>query len=128
MLVFHKIVTHIALVAVLFWTVKNAALFTIYEIDQETFVELFCENKEKPELECNGQCQIEHMSQEKDNGHNDQLIPMLQTEVFFYHQTLFEGIQFSLALVFKEPKEYGSIAQAHYTDTYYAKYDKPPTF
>lgn len=38
-----------------------------YQINQEEITEEFCENKEKPELECNGKC---HLSKQLDEINN----------------------------------------------------------
>lgn len=33
-------------------------LYALYSFDQDVFIELFCENKEKPELHCDGNCML----------------------------------------------------------------------
>lgn len=37
--------------------------FAYYNIDPIGFIEALCENKDKPELECNGKCQLKMVSQ-----------------------------------------------------------------
>jgi|SRR5699024_5257417 len=43
-------------------------LYGLYTIDKPVFIELFCVNKEVPELQCDGSCMLSKM---KDYGAND---------------------------------------------------------
>jgi hypothetical protein len=46
-----------------------------YEYNQEVFVRLFCENQDRPELQCNGQCflkdSMEHASQQESTNEHE---------------------------------------------------------
>lgn len=37
--------------------------FAYYEIDPIGFIEMLCENLDKPELECNGKCQLKKVTE-----------------------------------------------------------------
>ncbi len=51
-----------------------------YEYNQEVFVRLFCENQDKPELHCNGQCflkdSIDQAKQDQNTNNNEQEIKL----------------------------------------------------
>ncbi|MDF9798966.1 hypothetical protein OKW21_004229 [Catalinimonas alkaloidigena] len=46
-----------------------------YEYNQEVFVRLFCENQDRPELQCNGKCflqdSIDHASQQESTNEHE---------------------------------------------------------
>lgn len=82
-----KITTYLLFSLMLFCTTKNAVLLTIYDIDQETFIHLFCVNQSNPEMECNGKCQLTHIAEEQEqNNDATQTLIELQKEVFFYYE------------------------------------------
>lgn len=63
---------------------KTPVLYTIYEHDKAFFIELFCINKDRPELECNGQCKLTQMQQEKDEKKADDILKQLQSETVYF--------------------------------------------
>ncbi|MCO5231222.1 MAG: hypothetical protein M9958_08705 [Chitinophagales bacterium] len=82
-----KVTTYLLFSLMLFCTTKNAVLLTIYDIDQETFIHLFCVNQSNPEMECNGKCQLSHIAEEQgQNNDATQTLIELQKEVFFYYE------------------------------------------
>jgi hypothetical protein len=40
--------------------------FSYYELDTIGFIERFCENKEKPKLQCNGKCHLKKVAESQD--------------------------------------------------------------
>lgn len=46
------------LFSTLFYNVRFSFLVLFYNVDNQSFTEAFCENIDKPELECNGSCAI----------------------------------------------------------------------
>lgn len=46
-------------------SLKIAGTMSYYILDSENFVELFCVNKDKPELKCNGKCELAKMLQQE---------------------------------------------------------------
>lgn len=40
------------------YSFNQIGIFAEYVMDIEQFTELYCENKDKPELECNGKCHL----------------------------------------------------------------------
>ncbi|HTO14596.1 MAG TPA: hypothetical protein VLZ83_02450 [Edaphocola sp.] len=66
-MILRKLLVNILMVALFFATFKNSIYLTFYEINQEYFVNLLCENNDKPELNCNGQCQLDHIADDLSN-------------------------------------------------------------
>lgn len=67
-----------------------------YLVDNEDFTELFCINKEKPELECNGKCEVSKIAQqEQDQKEKSTVLDLLQYESV-YNQTQENEIVFNL--------------------------------
>ena len=44
--------------------------FTYYKIDPIGFIEQLCENKDKPELVCNGKCHLKKVTESKSDDNN----------------------------------------------------------
>lgn len=55
---FRSIISSFLLVLILFSQFYNSALWIKYELNVEEITELFCVNKEKPALMCNGKCYV----------------------------------------------------------------------
>lgn len=66
---------------------KNPVLYTIYEYDTDLFVTMFCENKDRPQLKCNGKCHLAKMQKEQSEKDAENRLKQLQTEVVFYNST-----------------------------------------
>jgi hypothetical protein len=60
-----------------------SVIYSWYLLDLDSFVEQLCENVDRPQLQCNGKCQ---MSKIVDNGpvKDSQSTPALEWEQFFY--------------------------------------------
>ncbi|WP_418604325.1 hypothetical protein [Hwangdonia sp.] len=54
-------------ILLLFNSAKVSLTFAYYHIDPIGFIDALCENKDKPELECNGKCQLEKVVKSQDN-------------------------------------------------------------
>ena len=48
---------------ILFSTLRMTVTYAYYELDPIGFIEKLCENKDKPELECNGKCQLKKVAE-----------------------------------------------------------------
>ncbi len=64
---------------------KTPVLYSIYEYDKAFFIELFCVNKERPQMACNGQCKLAKMQQEKDEKSAEDILKQLQFETVYFH-------------------------------------------
>ncbi len=74
----------IFLMATLFHNVRFTYLVSFYTLNNESFTELFCENKDKPELECNGKCSLTKAGIALDKEKNDLTLNSFQKEIIFY--------------------------------------------
>ncbi|AXG69823.1 hypothetical protein KORDIASMS9_02051 [Kordia sp. SMS9] len=43
-------------------TIKTALVYSYYFVNPDNFIALFCENTDKPELECDGKCYLKKVS------------------------------------------------------------------
>lgn len=48
-------------------SLKTTLVYTWYFTDINSFIEQLCENKEKPELQCNGKCHLKKVSESQSN-------------------------------------------------------------
>jgi len=44
--------------------------YAYYNIDPVGFIESLCENQDKPELQCDGKCQLKKVAESQDKTHN----------------------------------------------------------
>jgi len=63
---------------------KNTVLYAIYEYDIRLFVTMFCENKNRTELKCNGKCKLAKMQHEQDEENAASRLKQLQTEIVYF--------------------------------------------
>ena len=65
-----KISAYIVLVfltcLILFNSIKASLTYAYFELDPIGFIENLCENKDKPELQCNGKCHLKKVAQSQD--------------------------------------------------------------
>src|SRR5690625_5925001 len=66
----------------LFSIIKNNLLLSIYLLENKTYTELFCVNKEIPKLKSNGQCELPKIAgQEKNKSEPFSLLDILKNEI-----------------------------------------------
>lgn len=69
----------------LFSSMRAGFMLGFYVIDSESFVELFCVNQEKPELECNGKCELSKLAHQDDaNSDRPSYLDIFHRELVFY--------------------------------------------
>lgn len=63
---------------------RFSSMYVYYSIDREGFIERLCENKDKPEMKCDGKCMLAKMLQAQ-TDEDEQPMPMIgwEQEVFF---------------------------------------------
>jgi hypothetical protein len=57
---------------ILFTPVYNASVWLNYELNKERITDLFCINKEEPELQCNGTCHVKKTLITRSDNSEDQ--------------------------------------------------------
>lgn len=65
---------------------KNNVLYTIYKYDTGLFISVFCENKDLPQLRCNGKCKLAKMEKEQSEEDASNMLKQLQTEALCYNE------------------------------------------
>ncbi len=63
---------------------KNTILYTIYEYNRASFVEMFCVNKDRPQLNCNGKCKLAQMQREQNEKRANDILKQLQLEIVYF--------------------------------------------
>lgn len=78
-----KISSTFFLFIMLFSILKNPVLFSIYEYDKDLFISVFCENKNRPQLNCDGKCYLAKIQQEQKEEEAANRLKQLQTEITY---------------------------------------------
>lgn len=78
-------ISFLLIFVLVFSMMKNSLMLSFYLIDTEDFVELFCENKEKPEMKCNGKCELSKLAKEDNQpSKTSSILDSLQNELVYY--------------------------------------------
>lgn len=103
---------------------KNSLLYILYDFDSTLFVSMFCENKNRPQLHCNGKCQLAKMLKEKEQEDASNILKQLQKSnlIAFNDNNLLYERKFSTLNNSKHPVEH----QSNYCFSYFSKKYKPP--
>lgn len=125
--VLRKIVAFLLLFVMMFCIAKNSAMYAFYKLNTDAFISLFCENKAKPFLKCNGKCQLAKMAKEQQKGEAEKVLLNLQKEIswFYQYSNLADGMALFTALHLTLP---APALINHYTYLYFFRDDKPPQF
>jgi len=68
----------------LFSMMKTSVLYAVYEYDKAFFIDLFCVNKDRPQLKCNGHCKLAQMQKEENEKNADNILKQLQSETVYF--------------------------------------------
>ena len=70
------IITLLLMLLILFNSTRASLTYAYFELDPVGFIENLCENTDKPELQCNGKCQLKKVakSQNKDQKTPENII------------------------------------------------------
>lgn len=87
---------------ILFNSTKVSFTYAYYELDPVGFIEKLCENKDKPELQCNGKCHLKKVAESvpTESKEPTRLIDFKEIQLFSQsiyeyslHQTVIENKQ-----------------------------------
>lgn len=82
-------------------SLKIAGTMGYYALFTEDFVERFCENKTRPELQCNGKCVLSKMLAKKEQEERKPLnLDWLRTETILFLDSL-DSVNFEIFPVYK---------------------------
>ncbi len=60
--------------------------FAYYEIDPISFIEQLCENKDQPELSCNGKCQLKKVAESNSGDKNTPFSMLDFKDILLYNE------------------------------------------
>ena len=60
--------------------------YAYYYLDQSGFIELLCENKDEPELECNGKCHLNKVTRNETENNENPIPVILEKELILFFQ------------------------------------------
>ena len=111
------------LVITLASSLKIAGTIGYYALFTEDFVERFCENKERPELNCDGKCALAKMLLEETNDEDSPInIDFLKTETVLFLES---ELEIEFAVFFTETLENTNYTN-HYSFDFLEKELQPP--
>ncbi|MEO9570498.1 MAG: hypothetical protein ABJH82_11735 [Polaribacter sp.] len=62
--------------------------YIYYNVDTIGFIEAFCENKDKPELACNGKCHLKKITQTTNKEQNKPIQLIDFKDILLYNQSI----------------------------------------
>ena len=71
---------------VMFNTFRVSYVFMSYKLDPIGFIESYCINIDKPELQCNGKCHLKKVAQSQSTENEKEAVKFLNYEVLFLQQ------------------------------------------
>ncbi|ADQ18906.1 hypothetical protein [Leadbetterella byssophila] len=105
---------------------KNSLLYTLYSVNQEVFVELFCINKDRPELHCDGKCELSKILKEKEKEKTSQVLLQLQLDHVFLNQQV--SFTFPAPILPEKEIKLCPYTQDLYCYTLFLNLSEPPEF
>jgi hypothetical protein len=64
------VITSLLMVLIVFNSIRVSLTYAYYKLDPIGFVENLCENKDKPQLQCNGKCQLMKVTESQNSDQN----------------------------------------------------------
>ena len=80
----NSIIVLVFVLLISFNSIKSGIMISFYMVDTKNFVELFCVNKEKPELECNGKCELSKLAENDTSTEKPTYLDVLQKEIVLF--------------------------------------------
>lgn len=96
---FHRILkaapaisTRLILFVMFLGIMKGSILCAVHEYDKSLFISMFCENKERPHLNCEGKCKLAKMQNEQSEEQAGSMLKHWQAEVLFFNEIEGQGV------------------------------------
>tara|TARA_R110001592_G_scaffold111321_3_gene308288 strand:+ start:563 stop:943 length:381 start_codon:yes stop_codon:yes gene_type:complete len=64
------VITSLLMALIVFNSTRVSLTYAYYKLDPIGFVENLCENKDKPQLQCNGKCQLMKVAESQNSDQN----------------------------------------------------------
>jgi len=98
-------------------------ILSLYTADQPLFIELFCVNKDKPQMHCNGSCMLSKLNKQESQESNEPILPITtQFQFYFYVQ----HIDFNLNILNSSDIKLRLYHQSFYDIQYLNSIFRPP--
>jgi hypothetical protein len=107
----------------LFNSIKSGFMISFYLVNNSSFTELFCVNTDKPEMECNGKCEISKLSKDSTTKEKPTHLDFLQRQVVLFFNPMQQLEVFQFSEEEKTPVAYLN----NYTYQYLPKSFHPPS-
>ncbi len=107
--------------------VAKASLLTYYFVNKRYYTEVLCENKDKPQLNCNGTCVLSQQLRNTQPIHEVPNIPMGLQEVKEMAPCIIYLIDTHVLFDLKECGEFFTRYLIQYSFTYIKEFYIPPT-
>lgn len=90
---------------ILYNSLRVSITYLYYNLDTKGFIEAYCENKDKPELQCNGKCHLKKVTKTTDEEKNQPIQLTDFKDILFYNQKI-SSILFHIKTIEKRPTFY----------------------
>ena len=94
---------------ILFNSLNVSLTYAYYELDPIGFIEKLCENKDQPELECNGKCHLKKVSESTNKNNNEPTRIIDFKEILLYTQKVDNYVFQNSATIEKESFNYNNL-------------------
>lgn len=98
-------------------------MISFYLVDNSSFTELFCVNQDKPEMECNGKCELSKLNESPDSKEKPSHLDFLQRQVVLF----FNPMQKLEVFEFSEVNNFTSVYSNNYKFQYAYRITHPPS-
>ncbi|MDP5104728.1 MAG: hypothetical protein NWQ31_00995 [Polaribacter sp.] len=71
---------------ILYNSLRVSITYIYYNVDTAGFIEALCENKDKPEMQCNGKCHLKKITQNKPDEQNKPIELIDFKDILLYNQ------------------------------------------
>lgn len=120
----YKIATVFVMVIMLISVMRNTVLYAVYEYNKAFFIDLFCVNKNRPQLQCNGHCKLAQMQREETEQKASEMLKQLQFETVVFCSVRIVSIETQLP--FDKKYNYSLYRSPLYSFLYTTAVVKPP--
>lgn len=90
---------------ILYNSLRVSITYIYYNVDTAGFIEALCENKDKPELECNGKCHLNKITKNNNDEKNKPIELIDFKDILLYNQKNY-SIHLSENTLQKKPTYY----------------------
>lgn len=95
-------------------------LYGLYHLDQQLFTKLFCVNKSKPKMHCNGSCMLSKIDKQSSKDQEKPILPDLsQIQSIFIYIVQHAGFELNFIQVSEDQQHF-----THYENFYNSQYLK----